>query len=80
MSGMMDSFAVSVSLGLQSGVELKDYVRKFRNVKFEPMGVTGNKEIPFADSIVDYIFRWMEMRFLGEREEGGGREKHDPGG
>ena len=64
VSGLMDTFATSVSLALQYGVPLKDLVNKFAHVRFEPSGFTGNQEIPIAKSIVDYIFRWLGSRFL----------------
>jgi ribonucleoside-diphosphate reductase alpha chain len=63
-SGMLDSFAIMVSLALQYGIPLDDLVRKFKGVHFEPFGVTSNKEIPIAQSIIDYIFRWLELRFV----------------
>ncbi|MEA2538422.1 MAG: ribonucleoside-diphosphate reductase alpha chain, partial [Chloroflexota bacterium] len=65
VSGLMDTFATSVSLALQYGVPLRDLVNKFAHVRFEPSGFTGNSEIPIAKSIVDYIFRWLGSRFLG---------------
>ena len=65
ISGLMDSFATAISYGLQYGVPLKFFVDKFSHVRFEPSGWTGNKEIPYAKSIMDYIFRWMGNRFLG---------------
>ena len=64
MSGLMDSFATTVSVALQYGVPLRDLVNKFAHVRFEPSGFTGNQEIPIAKSIVDYIFRWLGSRFL----------------
>jgi ribonucleoside-diphosphate reductase alpha chain len=64
VSGLMDSFATTVSVALQYGVPLKDLVNKFAHVRFEPSGFTGNTEIPIAKSIVDYIFRWLGSRFL----------------
>jgi ribonucleoside-diphosphate reductase alpha chain len=64
--GLMDSVAVLTSLALQYGVPLEDLVRKFRGVHFEPQGFTNNPELPQASSIVDYIFRWLERRFLAE--------------
>ena len=60
----MDSVAVLTSLALQYGVPLEDLVRKFRGVHFEPAGFTDNPEVPQASSLVDYIFRWLEKRFL----------------
>ena len=69
VSGLMDTFATSVSLALQYGVPLRDLVNKFAHVRFEPSGFTGNPEIPIAKSIVDYIFRWMGSRFLPADEK-----------
>ncbi|MFN7925906.1 MAG: vitamin B12-dependent ribonucleotide reductase, partial [Bryobacteraceae bacterium] len=65
ISGLMDSFATAISYGLQYGVPLKFYVDKFSHVRFEPSGWTGNKQIPFAKSIMDYMFRWLGIKFLG---------------
>jgi ribonucleoside-diphosphate reductase alpha chain len=65
IAGIMDSFATSISYCLQYGVPLKFLVAKFGHVRFEPMGWTGNTQIPFAKSIPDYIFRWMGLKFLG---------------
>src|SRR5207244_11785085 len=66
VSGLMDSFATTVSVALQYGVPLRDLVNKFAHVRFEPSGFTGNSEIPIAKSLVDYIFRWMGSRFLND--------------
>ena len=65
ISGLMDSFATAVSFNLQYGVPLKFLVDKFAHVRFEPSGWTGNQQIPYAKSIMDYIFRWLGARFLG---------------
>ena len=65
ISGLMDSFATSISYALQYGVPLKFFVDKFSHVRFEPSGWTGNPTVPYAKSIMDYIFRWMGARFLG---------------
>ncbi len=65
ISGLMDSFATAVSYGLQYGVPLKFFVDKFSHVRFEPSGFTGNPQIPYAKSIMDYIFRWLALKFLG---------------
>ena len=65
VSGLMDSFATTVSVALQYGVPLRDLVNKFAHVRFEPSGFTGNQEIPIAKSSIDYIFRWLGSRFLG---------------
>src|SRR5712671_1387676 len=64
LSGVMDSFATAVSLGLQHGVPLRLFVNKFSHVRFEPHGFTKNSDIPIAKSIVDYIFRWLGIKFL----------------
>jgi ribonucleoside-diphosphate reductase alpha chain len=69
VSGLMDTFATTVSVALQYGVPLKDLVNKFAHVRFEPSGFTGNAEIPIAKSIVDYIFRWLGSRFLSDDEK-----------
>ncbi len=66
VGGMMDAFATAISLCLQYGVPLDALVKKFSHQRFEPSGMTTNREIPFAKSIVDYIFRWMGLRFLDE--------------
>ena len=65
ISGLMDSFATSISFALQYGVPLKFLVDKFSHVRFEPSGWTGNQQIPYAKSIMDYIFRWLGAKFLG---------------
>lgn len=64
LSGMMDAFAVSTSLNLQYGVPVEVLVRKFTEKKFEPSGMTSNKEIPLVKSIIDYIGRWFALKFL----------------
>jgi ribonucleoside-diphosphate reductase alpha chain len=69
LSGMMDAFATTVSVALQYGVPLRDLVNKFSHMRFEPSGRTENNEIPVAQSIVDYIFRWMASMFLSEEEK-----------
>ncbi|MFQ5663455.1 MAG: vitamin B12-dependent ribonucleotide reductase, partial [Terriglobia bacterium] len=64
LSGVMDSFALAISIALQYGVPLKIFVDKFQHVRFEPSGWTNNPEIPVAKSIIDYIFRWLGARFI----------------
>jgi ribonucleoside-diphosphate reductase alpha chain len=66
VGGMMDAFATSISLCLQFGVPLEDLVKKFTHQRFEPSGMTSNHDIPFAKSVVDYIFRWLGLTFLEE--------------
>ncbi len=68
VSGLMDSFATSISLGLQYGVPLEVMIDKFSHTRFEPSGITDNPQIRFAKSVVDYIFRWLADKFLGEEE------------
>jgi ribonucleoside-diphosphate reductase alpha chain len=64
VSGLMDSFATSISMALQYGVPLHVLCDKFSHTRFEPSGFTGNPEIPIAKSITDYIFRWLSLKFL----------------
>ena len=66
LSGIMDAFATSISIGLQYGVPLKTFVRKYGHARFEPSGLTTNKDIRMAKSVVDYIFRWMALKFLNK--------------
>jgi ribonucleoside-diphosphate reductase alpha chain len=68
VSGLMDSFATAVSLALQHGVPLKVLCEKFAHSRFEPSGWTGNEQIGFAKSIMDYIFRWLQLRFLSGQQ------------
>ncbi len=70
VGGMMDVFATGISLCLQYGVPLEALVKKFTHQRFEPSGMTSNRNIPFAKSIVDYIFRWLEQRFLEDHRDG----------
>ncbi|MBI4257255.1 intein-containing adenosylcobalamin-dependent ribonucleoside-diphosphate reductase [Candidatus Uhrbacteria bacterium] len=64
ISGLMDSFATSISIGLQYGVPLEVLVNKFVHMRFEPSGYTNNPQIRIAKSITDYIFRWLALKFL----------------
>jgi ribonucleoside-diphosphate reductase alpha chain len=68
VSGLMDSFATSISMALQYGVPLKVLCDKFSHTRFEPSGFTGNPDIPIAKSITDYIFRWLGLKFLPSDE------------
>lgn len=68
LSGVMDAFATAISLSLQHGVPLETLVRKFSHMRFEPSGFTGNQTIPFAKSIIDYVFRWLGSKFLSAEE------------
>jgi len=64
VSGLMDSFATAVSLALQYGVPLRVLCGKFSHTRFEPSGWSGNPKIGYAKSLTDYLFRWLELRFL----------------
>ena len=68
VSGLMDSFATAISLALQHGVPLKVLCEKFAHSRFEPSGWTGNEQIGYAKSIMDYIFRWLQIRFLSGQQ------------
>ncbi len=69
LAGLMNSFMISVSLGLQYGVPLEVYVSKFSHMRFEPSGLTNDADIRVAKSIVDYIFRWMGKKFLTSEQQ-----------
>jgi ribonucleoside-diphosphate reductase alpha chain len=69
VSGLMDSFACAVSISLQHGVPLKLLCEKFAHTRFEPSGWSHNSEIGYAKSIMDYIFRWLELRFLTGQQQ-----------
>ncbi len=69
MRGLLNAFATAISLGLQYGVPLDVFVRKFSYMRFEPEGITQNPEIPFAKSMPDYIMRWLASRFIDDVEE-----------
>lgn len=69
ISGLMDSFATSVSIGLQYGVPLEVLVNKFVHTRFEPSGYTNHPNIRIAKSLIDYIFRWMALKFLSPADQ-----------
>jgi ribonucleoside-diphosphate reductase alpha chain len=64
IAGLMESFGTVVSVALQHGVPLQVLVGKLSHTRFEPSGWTGNEQLGYAKSIMDYIFRWVELRFL----------------
>ncbi len=68
LAGIMDAFSISISLGLQHGVPLATFVRKFANMKFEPAGITDDPELRIATSLIDYIFRRLALDFLSVEE------------
>ena len=69
ISGLMDAFATSISIALQYNVPLEDLCNKFSHMRFEPNGFTNNRQIPIAKSIMDYIFRWLDLKFAKSEEE-----------
>jgi ribonucleoside-diphosphate reductase alpha chain len=69
MLGLMNAFATAISIGLQYGVPLETFVRKFSYMRFDPEGITKNPEIPFAKSMPDYIMRWLASRFIDDTDE-----------
>ena len=71
IAGLFDTIATLVSMCLQSGVPLKMLVKKFKDMRFEPAGFTNNPQIPMAKSIIDYVFRYVGMKYLNpeDREE-----------
>jgi ribonucleoside-diphosphate reductase alpha chain len=90
VSGLMDSFATATSLALQHGVPLKVLCEKFAHSRFEPSGWTGSETLGYAKSIMDYLFRWLELRFLSgvqlplfaglQGGTGGGKSAYAAGG
>ena len=72
LAGFADAFATAISFSLQHGVELRFLADKFAHVRFEPSGFTGNKDIPMAKSIVDYVFRWLAQQFVPAEQRPGG--------
>ncbi|MEK7151392.1 MAG: vitamin B12-dependent ribonucleotide reductase [Patescibacteria group bacterium] len=69
ISGLFDVIATLTSMCLQSGVPLKTLVKKFKDLRFEPSGITSNSNIPFAKSFIDYIFKYMGTKFLSENDQ-----------
>ncbi len=69
LRGMLNAYATAISIGLQYGVPLETFVRKFSYMRFDPEGITGNPEIPFAKSLPDYIMRWVASRFVEDLDE-----------
>jgi ribonucleoside-diphosphate reductase alpha chain len=69
LRGMMNAFATAISIGLQYGVPLEVFVKKFSYMRFDPEGITNNPEIPFAKSMPDYIMRWLASRFIDDIDD-----------
>ncbi|MDE0042535.1 MAG: hypothetical protein OXT74_10905 [Candidatus Poribacteria bacterium] len=68
ISGLMSTIALMTSVSLQHGVPLGFFVDKFSHIRFEPSGFTNNKDIPIAKSIIDYVFRWLGLKFLPDSQ------------
>jgi ribonucleoside-diphosphate reductase alpha chain len=68
IAGLMECFGTVVSVSLQHGVPLKVLCDKLSHTRFEPSGWTGNEELGYAKSIMDYLFRWMALRFLSGKQ------------
>jgi ribonucleoside-diphosphate reductase alpha chain len=64
IAGLMECFGTVVSVGLQHGVPLRVLCEKLAHTRFEPSGWTGNEELGYAKSLMDYLFRWLQLRFL----------------
>jgi ribonucleoside-diphosphate reductase alpha chain len=78
ISGLISSFAQALSIALQHGVPLKLFCDKFSHTRFEPSGWTGNPDIGYATSLMDYIFRWLRLRFYGPTPIGVALSDLDP--
>ncbi len=71
LSGLIQGFCRAFSIALQYGLPLQDAVDRFRGMRFDPMGPTNNPDIPEAMSILDYVARYLELRFLIKAEDSG---------
>ena len=71
LAGIMDAFAISISMGLQYGVPVSAYVKQFTNTRFEPSGMTDDPELRIATSILDYVFRRLAIQYLTTEERHG---------
>jgi ribonucleoside-diphosphate reductase alpha chain len=69
LQGLAMAWAIAISMGLQRGVPLEDYVRMFSHMSFEPAGFTDNPQIPFASSIPDYVVRYLASRYLSQEAQ-----------
>ena len=78
IGGLMDSLGTAISVALQYGVPTESLVNKFSHQRFEPAGMTDNRDIPFAKSLVDYIFRWMGMEFVPGFREANAPKRAEP--
>ena len=80
IGGLMDSLGTAISVAMQYGVPIESLVNKFAHQRFEPMGMTANRDIPFAKSLVDYIFRWLGMEFIPGYREANAPQRSQPKG
>jgi ribonucleoside-diphosphate reductase alpha chain len=64
LSGMVQAFCRAISLAMQFGLSLEETVGRFKGMRFEPMGMTDNPDVPEAQSIVDYVARYLEYEFI----------------
>jgi ribonucleoside-diphosphate reductase alpha chain len=71
LAGMMDAFSIAISIGLQYGVPLEQFVQKFVNMRFDPAGMTDDSDVRMAQSIMDYIFRRLALDFLPYEQRSG---------
>lgn len=78
ISGLVDSFAILMSYALQYGLPLKEITGKLRHVRFEPAGLTSNKDIPMASSVIDYIAAWLQKEFVIKPAVAGGSVGQSP--
>jgi ribonucleoside-diphosphate reductase alpha chain len=76
IAGLMDAFATAISISLQYGVPIEDLCSKFSHMRFEPSGFTNNRQVPIAKSVMDYIFRYLSIKFLGVSKEERPIESH----
>lgn len=64
ISGLVDAWAIAVSMGLQHGVPLESFIDKFRAMRFDPQGITSNEQMRFVSSLPDYLAQWLEDTFV----------------
>ena len=69
MSGLMQAFCRAFSLALQYGLPLDEAVRRFKDMRFEPLGPTGNPDVPEAKSIIDYVARYLEHNYCKQERQ-----------
>lgn len=70
LSGMVQAFCRAISLALQYGLTLEEAVSRFKGMRFEPMGLTDNSDVPECSSIIDYVARYLEHQFILTAKQG----------